>query len=137
MHCEWIHCTCSWYGHPHWDTVAVIINEDELGFRGMSAARALLFFAFKYKDSEYPCALVHWYNTYGHSCDSKTGMWTCRPHLAVLHLDSLLHGIHLIPMYDSKALPCSQGLAHYNNLDVFTAFYVNCFADYHSNEILF
>ncbi|KAJ3742783.1 hypothetical protein DFH05DRAFT_1495496 [Lentinula detonsa] len=147
MHRERIRCTPSWYGHPRRDTVAVIIDEDEPGFRGMSAARALLFFSFTYKDSEYPCVLVHWYNTYGRSRDTRTSMWTVRPsyldarqhrpHLAVLHLDSLLRGIHLIPIYGSRALPRSQGLAHYNSLDVFTAFYVNRFADYHSNEILF
>ncbi|KAE9408437.1 hypothetical protein BT96DRAFT_771939, partial [Gymnopus androsaceus JB14] len=57
--------------------------------------------------------------------------------LTVLHLDSLLRGIHLIPMYGSRALPRSRRLAHYNSLDIFTAFYVNRFADYHSNEILF
>ncbi|KAJ3793604.1 hypothetical protein GGU11DRAFT_691480 [Lentinula aff. detonsa] len=70
-------------------------------------------------------------------CPSYLDARQHRPHLAVLHLDSLLRGIHLIPIYGSRALPRSQGLAHYNSLDVFTAFYVNRFADYHSNEILF
>ncbi|KAJ3734108.1 hypothetical protein DFJ43DRAFT_994349, partial [Lentinula guzmanii] len=56
--------------------------------------------------------------------------------LAVVHLNTLLRGIHLMPMYGSQPLPCYD-MNHYNSLDIFSAFYVNRlgFADYHSNKI--
>ncbi len=145
MHCERIRSTPLWYGHPRHDTVTVILDQNIPGFRGMSAARALLFFSFRYKDSEYPCALVHWYDTYRAHPDAKTGMWIVRPayqdarqlrpNLAVIHLDTLVRGVHLIPVYGSQPVPLK--LKHYQTLDLYTAFYVNKLADYHANEILF
>ncbi|KAF9060636.1 hypothetical protein BDP27DRAFT_1236534 [Rhodocollybia butyracea] len=145
MHRECIRSTPSWYGHARRDTVAVVIDDNLPGFRGMSSAHIHLFFSFIYDDKVYPCTLVHWYNTYSRDRDSKTGLWIIRPsyldvqqlcpHLAVIHLDSVLRGLHLIPVYGSNAIPA--GLKHYSSLDIFKAFYVNRFADYHSNEILF
>ncbi|KAJ3999966.1 hypothetical protein F5050DRAFT_1563996 [Lentinula boryana] len=146
MHRERIHSTPLWYGHPRRDTVAIVIDDTIPGFRGMSAARVLLLFSFIHMGSKYPCALVHWYNTYGQSRNAKTDMLSVRPsfldtrqyhpHLAVVHLDTLLRGIHLMPMYGSQPLP-RYDMNHYNSLDIFSAFYVNRFADYHSNEIFF
>ncbi|KAJ3793376.1 hypothetical protein GGU11DRAFT_691904, partial [Lentinula aff. detonsa] len=57
------------------------------------------------------------------------------PCLAVVHLDTLARGVHLIPVYGSQRLPVE--LKYYQSLDVFKLFYVNKYADYHSNEILF
>ncbi|KAF5349441.1 hypothetical protein D9758_014607 [Tetrapyrgos nigripes] len=143
---ERIRSTPSWYGHPRRDCVLVVINANREGFRGMSVARVRLFFSFRYHGVMYPCALVHWFNCYGHSRDPKTGMWVVRPgfrdpqrrqhpQLAVIHIDTLLRGVHLIPKYDSKAIPSE--VKHYHSLDLFTAFYVNQYADYHANEIIF
>ncbi|KAE9394182.1 hypothetical protein BT96DRAFT_828040 [Gymnopus androsaceus JB14] len=56
------------------------------------------------------------------------------PHLAVIHLETVLQGIHLIPVY--KHCPVPYQLKYYNSLDVSTAFHVNRLASYHSNEIL-
>ncbi|KAF9062541.1 hypothetical protein BDP27DRAFT_1385119 [Rhodocollybia butyracea] len=145
MHWERIRSTPSWYGHPRRDTVAVVMDESLPGFRGMSAARIRLFFSFIYDDIVYPCALVHWFNTFSRTRDSRTGLWVVRPsyldghqlcpHLAVIHLDSILRGIHLMPVYGSNAIP--PGLKYYNTLDIFKSYYVNRLADYHANEILF
>ncbi|KAE9388500.1 hypothetical protein BT96DRAFT_836169, partial [Gymnopus androsaceus JB14] len=145
MHRERIHCNPSWYGHPRHKSVTVVMDESSLGFRGMSAAHVHLFFSFVHQGTKYPCALVHWYDTYRRSCDTKTGMWVVRPgyhdnarlhrpHLAVIHLETILRGIHLIPVYGYSPVP--RQLKYHNSLDVFTAFYVNRLADYHSNEIL-
>ncbi|KAE9400903.1 hypothetical protein BT96DRAFT_1095902 [Gymnopus androsaceus JB14] len=144
MHRERIRCTPSWYGNPRYDTVLVITDEDKPGFKGMSAARVRLFFSFQHQGEIYPCALVHWYNVYGRSRDIKTGMWVVRPsylnthqhhpHLAVIHVDALLRGAHLIPVYGLSPIP--RSLKFYDSLDLFKAFYVNHYADYHANEIL-
>lgn len=111
----------------------------------MSAARVHLFFSFKYQDNVYPCALVHWFDTYGRSQDPNTGLWIVRPayrdsrqrccHLAVIHLDTLLRGVHLIPNYGPY--PLNRAVKFYHSLDAFSAYYVNRLADYHANEILF
>lgn len=110
----------------------------------MNAACVRAFFSFKHEGIQYPCALIHWFDTYGRSRDPHTGMWVVRPsfidtqqrqpHLAVVHLDTLLRGIHLIPYYGSNPIP--RSLKFYHSLDLFKAFYVNHFADYHANEIL-
>lgn len=109
MHRERIRSTPSWYGYRRRDMVVVVINDAVSGFRGLSAARVELFFSFTYHGSVYPCALVHWFDTYNCSPDSTTGMWIVRPsfrdarqrqpHVAVIHIDTLLRGIHLLPVY--------------------------------------
>ncbi|KAF9061853.1 hypothetical protein BDP27DRAFT_1484790 [Rhodocollybia butyracea] len=142
---ERIRCTPSWRGVPRHDCVLVTLNEERAGFQGMSAARVLLLFSFVHESRTYPCALLHWYNTHGHSRDPKTGMWRVkpafhdsrkqRPCLAVVHLNTLIHGVHLIPVYGPQAVP-ANGLKYYHSLDVFTAFYVSKYADYHASEII-
>ncbi|KAJ3927298.1 MAG: hypothetical protein NXY57DRAFT_965615 [Lentinula lateritia] len=147
MRRERIRSTPSWYGQERRDCVLVVLNEDIAGFLGMSAARVLLFFSFQHRQTKYPCALVHWYNTYGEQKDAKTGLWIVRPaewnpqcqqqdpRFAVVHLDALVRGVHLIPVYGSEPIPL--GLDFQQSLDVFDSFYVNKYADHHANEILF
>ncbi|KAJ3914515.1 hypothetical protein F5877DRAFT_92682 [Lentinula edodes] len=141
---ERIRCTPSWYGVERRDCVLVTVDEDKPGFRGMSAAHVLLLFSFRHEGITYPCALVHWYNTYGRRHDSKTGLWMVRPAfrdqagrnpcLAVIHLDTLIRAVHLIPVYGSHPLPSE--LQFHQSLQAFKLFYVNKYADYHANEIL-
>ncbi|KAE9387156.1 hypothetical protein BT96DRAFT_960446 [Gymnopus androsaceus JB14] len=143
---ERIRSTPSWHGVVRRDCVLATINEDRPGFRGMSVARALLFFSFQHEGKTYPCALVHWFNTFGHRPDPKTSMWIVKPthtdarqhhpFLAVVHLDTLVRGVHLEPVYGSRPVP-ANGLKFHHSLDIFHTFYVNKYADYHSNEILF
>ena len=88
---------------------------------------------------------MHWYNTYGQHPDPKTGFWVVRPgymdqrkrepFLAVVHLNTLVCAVLLQPVYGSKPIP--HKLEYHHSLDLFTAFYVNKYADHHANEILF
>ncbi|KAJ4476523.1 hypothetical protein C8R41DRAFT_897202 [Lentinula lateritia] len=139
MRCERICSTPSWYGQEHRDCVLVSLNEDTPGFLGMSIAR--------YEWRIYPCALVHWYNNHRERPDARTGLWMVKPadwdpehqqrdpSLAVIHLDALVRGVHLIPVYGSEPVPIR--LEFHQSLEVYKLFYVNKYADHHANEILF
>ncbi|KAF9643505.1 hypothetical protein BDM02DRAFT_3222474, partial [Thelephora ganbajun] len=102
-----------------------------------------LFFRFSHNGVDYPCALVHWYSTSSEP-DASTGMWvvhpesTCRGarHMGVIHLDSIVHGAHLLPKFPSDA-PIYREINYMNALDVYTSFYVNKFVDHHTFEIAF
>ncbi|KAJ3735585.1 hypothetical protein DFJ43DRAFT_1113159 [Lentinula guzmanii] len=142
---ERIRSSPSFFGVERRDCVLATVNEKKAGFRGLSAARVLLFFSFRHAGTTYPCALVHWYNTYGQRPDSNTGLWIvkpgyldqrkCEPFLAVLHLDTLVRAVLLLPVYGPHPIP--HKLKYYDSLNLFTAFYVNKYADHHANEILF
>ncbi|KAK0460266.1 uncharacterized protein EV420DRAFT_1620047 [Desarmillaria tabescens] len=145
MRRERICATPSWHGYAWYDCALAVIDQEKSGFHGMNAVRVLLFFSFRHDGKEFPCALVHWFNTYGRLPDPKTGMWIVRPHfrgtarrtpvLSVIHVDTLLRGTHLLPIFGSQALPHKF---HYScSLDCFQAFYVNCYADHHMHEIVF
>ena len=80
MRCEWMHAVTSWRrGRPRYDCVFVNTDESELGMRGLSIARARLFFRVTVNCLKYPCALVHWYSRVGDSPDESTGMWAVEP----------------------------------------------------------
>ncbi|ETW83142.1 hypothetical protein HETIRDRAFT_417135 [Heterobasidion irregulare TC 32-1] len=101
------------------------------GFRGLHAARVVIFFSFKHQQITYPCALVEWFVPVGDKPCSNTGMWIVEPQIglgggritSVIHVDSILRGAHLIDFTDT--------------LDAFAAYYVNKFIDHHANEIAF
>ncbi|KAG1844251.1 hypothetical protein C8R48DRAFT_750879 [Suillus tomentosus] len=92
---------------------------------------------------EYPCALVRWFSTIGDQPCPNTGMWMVEPELddhrehllSVVHLDTILRPVHLIPIYGSQFL--DRDLTHTDSLIAFQAFYVNRFSDYHAFEISF
>ncbi|KAK0445666.1 uncharacterized protein EV420DRAFT_1622636 [Desarmillaria tabescens] len=140
---ERIHATPSWHGYPRYDCALAVTNERELGFRGMSAVCILLLFSFRHEGTEFPCALVHWFKRHGHSPDPKTGMWIVQPKyqgvrcnvvVTVVHLDALLCGAHLMPVFRAKTLPHKF---HYSrSLDCFSAFYISKYADHHMHEIV-
>ncbi len=144
MHREQVCSTPSWYGHVRRDCAFVVENENRAGFWGMSVVRVLLFFSFVYDGVEYPCALVHWFKKHGQWPDMITGMWIVkpdyrgrdqRPWVSVVHLDSLVRGAHLFPVFGHRPMPLNF---HYSySLDCFQAFYVNKYIDHHSNEIVF
>ncbi|KAK0435379.1 hypothetical protein EV421DRAFT_2011156 [Armillaria borealis] len=137
MRRERIRCTPSWHKRPRHDCAFVVEDENRPGFSGMSAVRVLLFFSFTHDSVTYPCALVHWFKKHGQHPDKKTGLWVVKPDaiISVVHLDSLLRGAHLIPVYGSHLVPFKFDYAY--SLDCFRAFYVNKYADHHSNEIVF
>ncbi|KAJ8077347.1 hypothetical protein PM082_001777 [Marasmius tenuissimus] len=133
MRKERIRASPSYRGHPRHDTVAVVTDQSKSGFRGMSAARVLLLFSFKEQSKTYQCALVHWFNRVGQVPSALTGMWAVRPayldarkrrpHLAVIHIDTILRGIHLVPIYGNGRVP--RSLKFYQSLDAYNAYYVN------------
>lgn len=141
MRWEWIRSTPSWRKRPRRDCAFVVENQDQPGFSGMSAVRVLLLFSFMHDDIMYPCALVHWFKQHGRQPDKKTGLWVVKPELmqgqpliTVVHLDSLLRGAHLIPVYGSHPIPSKFDYTY--SLDCFKAFYANKYADHHTNEII-
>ena len=54
--------------------------------------------------------------------------------LAVVSLESISRGAHLIGVYGSSFLP--EGFHYANSLDLFRAYFVNRYADNHTHEFL-
>ena len=115
----------------------------QLPMSGYVVAHILVFLSFTYAGKDYPVALVWWYILSNESgCrDQSTGMWLVEreyrngePHLAVVHVDSILRAVHLLPYFRRE--PVSRDVTQDNSLDRFGAFYVNRFADHHSFKIL-
>lgn len=79
MHKERICSNPSWYGHPRYDTITVVLDDTAPSFQSMSAARVLLLFSFTHEGFVYPCALVltlAWYLVWaGLGC--KNGYVAC------------------------------------------------------------
>ena len=102
-----------------------------------------LFFSFSYEGEEYPCALVEWFKKDSRSPNEQTGMWVVKPEedhhgkrsTTIVHLDTILRGAHLIPVYGSCFIP--PHFCHSWSLDAFKAFFVNKYADHHANRITF
>ncbi|KAJ7170354.1 hypothetical protein C8R43DRAFT_1120786 [Mycena crocata] len=150
MHHERIRAAKSWYRGPaRYDCVFIEHDPEAPGFRGLHAARVRLLFRFKFRGVDYPCALVHWFSAHGVDPCPDTGMWivkpdflrrqggdAAQPYLAVVHIDSLLRGAHLIGVAGAKFVPVDN-FDFSDSLDAFEAFYVNKYADHHSHEIAF
>lgn len=144
MRRERMHAVTSWRrGKPRYDCVFVNTDECERGMRGLSVARARVFFSVTVNRIKYPCALVHWYSRLGDSPDENTGMWVVepdilddgRPRTAIIHLDTIVRLAHLLPIYGEEVAP--RGVKYTDSLDTFIEFYVNKFADHHAFEIAF
>lgn len=143
MYREHIRSCPSWFNDgPRRDTVLVITDSTVQGMAGMTVGRVLLFFSFSHNAIRFPCALIHWMIPIGHQRDADTGLWMVkpeyiagnRPHLAVIHLDSIARATHLVGVYGSGSLPDDF---HYSyTLDSFRAFYINKYADHHMHEFL-
>ena len=74
--------------------------------------------------------------------DEETGLWVVKPDfeangshsLAVVHLESISQGAHLIGVYGSSFLPERVHFA--NSLHLFHAYFDNRYADHHTHEFL-
>ena len=117
------------------------------GMWGLLVACVYLFFKFSYANTEYPCALVHWYTTVSARPDDSTGLWVVKPkynnirgqsyrNMGVIHLDSVIRGAHLLPRFPSNTQVYRE-LNYTQTLDVYRSFYVNKYIDHHSFEIAF
>jgi hypothetical protein len=145
---ETIRCTPKWQTG---DTVAhrrdcVVLNtgSDAPGMRGLNVARVHLFFSFEIGDQSFSCALVHEFFKTFHDPDPDNGMWVVEPDLdrdnyrvmSVIHVDSIIRAAHLLPVFQGDmTVPREIDFSH--TLDIFTAFYVNKYIDYHAFETLF
>ncbi|KAF8258727.1 hypothetical protein EI94DRAFT_1774111 [Lactarius quietus] len=73
--------------------------------------------------------------------DEAMGLWVVQPDynangspaIGVIHLDLVLCGAHLMPVFGDSPIPIGLGVEH--SLDVFQAFYVNKYINYHAFEI--
>ncbi|KAJ7753614.1 hypothetical protein DFH07DRAFT_1030442 [Mycena maculata] len=144
MRHERIRATKSWYqGPPRYDCVFIEHDETAPGFCGLHAARVYLFFRFKFHGIDYPCALIDWFSAWGDEPCQDTGMWIVKPDfyrgtpgLAVVHLDSILRGAHLIGVAGKDHIPL-YNFAFSDSLDAFQFYYVNKYADHHAHQIAF
>ncbi|KAG2096718.1 uncharacterized protein F5147DRAFT_747545 [Suillus discolor] len=127
--------------YPHNDCVFVNTDSHAEGMRGLEVARVIYFFSFFHRWEVYPCALIQWFEKIGDCPNEDTGMWMVTPsfhedssrNLAVIHIETVFHAAHLIPIYGSKYIPHS--LKFYDSLDTFCSFYVNKYADHHAFKI--
>jgi hypothetical protein len=55
--------------------------------------------------------------------------------MGVIHVDSIVRGAHLIPVYGEDFVP--RHITISNSLDYYSAYHVSKFADHHSHEIPF
>ncbi|KAJ6584206.1 hypothetical protein B0H10DRAFT_2234635 [Mycena sp. CBHHK59/15] len=130
-------------GPPRHDCVFVEGDPELPGFRGLLAARVMLFMSFKHRGTTYPCALVTWFSAIGDEPCPDVGMWMVEPDLDnrgqrvmdIIHIDSILRGAHLIGIYGNDFLP--RHFKYSDSLDRFKAFYINKYADHHAHEIAF
>jgi hypothetical protein len=142
MYRQRIRSTPNWRGeYPRYDTVFVETNAELPGMQGMVIGRVLLFFSFSFRDQIYPCALVHWLVPVGDEPDSETGMWVVHPEfegnrrsIAVIHLDSITRGAHLLPIYGSSFLP--EDFHFSDSLHAFRGYFVSRHADHHMYEFI-
>ena len=88
--------------------------------------------SIKHDNSVIPCALVEWYKTIGNAPDKTVGMWVVKPEYmanrqwrvaAIVHLDSMVRGVHLIPAYQKQQI--SRKPTYSTTLNEFKRFYVN------------
>jgi hypothetical protein len=124
------------------DCALVVVDESKPGMKGMGVVQVRLLFSFTRGTKTYPCALVDWFRTFGRGPDPVTGMWRVVPELergehvqSVIHLDTLLRRVHLLPVFGSHFLP--SNFNRDDTLDAFAAYYVSKYADHHSHEIIY
>ena len=143
MHQQLICSMPSWrHAAPRHDCVFVETDAMLPGMRGLLVAQVFLFFKFTHLDIVYPCALVHWFELVGNEPCLDTGMWIVRPEIgedgkrveSVIHLDTIMHAAHLIGVYGQSFIP--RNFSHTYTLFAFTSYYVNKFADHHTNALI-
>ncbi|KAG1721051.1 hypothetical protein EDB19DRAFT_1962612 [Suillus lakei] len=133
MKCEHIRACPLWRNEcVRNDCVFVITDSNACGMLGMDVAR---------HSRPIPCAVVRWFNRVGNAPDPDTGMWMVKPafsaqntpHFTIIHIDTIFHAAHLLPVFGTVLL--SPSIKFHHVLDIFKLFYVNKFADHHAFEI--
>jgi hypothetical protein len=146
MYQETIHANPNCSGSPQFDTVLVSTGGDKDIMLGLLVACVWLFFSYfdPYLKKNVLYALVIWFI---HSDDNPvhdddTNMWKVSPEhdedgqnlVQVIYINTILHGVHLLPYYGEGFLPVD--LTHNDALDVWDSYFVNQFIDYHAHKLL-
>ncbi|KAI6000310.1 hypothetical protein F5J12DRAFT_906624 [Pisolithus orientalis] len=143
MQCEYIRSCHSWQNGPPWyDCAFVNTNPGLKGMHGLDVVCILGFFSFVSQSKCYPCTVVQWFDHVRDDPDVDMGMWIVHPALtanrhlatAVIHVDTIYHVAHLIPLYGTHPIPRTIKLHH--SYDTFTTFYMNRFIDHHAFSLL-
>jgi hypothetical protein len=133
----------SWHSaYARRDTVFIETDSEIPGMLGMTVGRVLLFFSFTYHNTYFPCALVHWFSLHGNMRDADTNLWVVKPEfhgdgrkaLAIVHLDCVARGAHLLPVYGSSFLPEDFHFSY--SLDTFRSYFINRYVDHHTYEFI-
>ena len=127
---------------PRHDCVLVATDTTSPGFSSMQVACVRLLFSITHLSTVIPCALVDWFISEGNGPDPITGMWVVKPQYtannqhfsSIIHLDSVLRGIHLLPVHKKRTVPKTQNYSR--SLDNYRRFYVNKYIDYHAFETI-
>ena len=110
---------------------------------GLEVARVRLFFLFALGEETFECALVHEFCKTFTDPDPDNGLWVFEPDydgdgdriMSVVHINSIVRAAHLLPIFRGET-PIPTEINFTNTLDVFQAFYLNKYIDYHAFEIL-
>ena len=112
--------------------------------KGLDITCAYLFFSFELGDESFSCTLIHHFSKSFDKADSDNGMWVVELDtdnngywvMSVVNIDCIVRAVHLLPVFEGDAaIPRDINFSHM--LDVFTAFYVDKYIDYHAFETLF
>ncbi|KAI5988901.1 hypothetical protein EDC04DRAFT_2588605 [Pisolithus marmoratus] len=139
MQTEYTHSCPMWRNKgPCMDCVFIGTDPEASGMHAYSIVHVVAFFSFNYKGVTYPCAAICWFDIIG-NCqnqtlrarnkpDDNTGMWMVHsshqannsPLFEVIHLDTIYHAAHLIPIYGMHFI--SPDIKSHNLYDAFHAF---------------
>lgn len=141
---ERIRATPSWHGGASRNDCVFVTKDSEIdGMRGLHVARVQFFFSFSHNRVVYPCAFVEWFVPIGDAPCEDTGYWMVEPDIDedgqpvrdVIHVDCIVRGALLIPIYGDRHLP--PHIIFSNSLGAFRAYYVNKYSDYHAHATAF
>ena len=129
---------------PRYNCILVQVSPEDSRFSSMQVVCVWLFFSIKHDNNTIPCALVEWYETIGNSPDKNIGIWVVKPEYtasrqqrvaATIHLNSVVRGVHLIPVYRKQKI--SHKHTYSTTLNNFQQFYVNKYIDYHAFKTMY
>lgn len=145
---ETIRCTPKWKTSgvtaPRRDCILLETGSDMAGVKGLDVARVHLFFSFALGEEIFECALVHEFCKSFTDPDPDNNLWIFEPDysndehgrvMSVVHVDSIVRAAHLLPVFKNDT-PIPREIDFTKTLDVFKAFYLNKYIDYHSFETL-
>ena len=144
---ETIQCTPKWKTSgivaPRRDCILLETGSDVGGVRSLDVARVHLIFSFTLGEETFECALIHEFCKSFTDPDPDNGLWIFEPDydhngyriMSIMHVDSIIRARHLLPVFKDVAV-IPREIDFTNMLNVFKAFYLNKYIDYHAFEIL-